>query len=208
MEYQSHLPHDRVSESRPGLGGHLSRYLVRHLKDQSTVEADDVALLARNFWLTPAAVPDIASEPQVVTAAIRQIRRCASAAPYLVEYRRAAAERKRASAIARFERTSVRTAVHASASSSFEREAVASARCIRIQAAAANLWMKIERRPNQRASAASRIPVQRPRARRSHRVVARAAKASGDSGDSDGEPPRSRAAGIGTACKVTSAEVV
>jgi hypothetical protein len=81
---------------------------------------------------------------------------------------------------------------------------LAAARCSRIQAAAANLWRKLERRRDRHTSAAAWPPFSRPRARRSHRVVARAAKATGDSGDSDGEPPTARAAELGAARTMTS----
>jgi hypothetical protein len=193
----------KPSRNRPRLGGRLSHHLARHLKPRSPAGEDEAALLACNFWLTPSAVSGIADDPEAVAAAIRPIRRCDSAAAYLAAHRRADAEHRRWSAAARLDRGAARTPHDAAATStpspsSFQRAARASARCHRIQAAAANLWRKLERR-HPCASAAPRPPVSRPRARRSHRVVARAAKASGDSGDSDGEPPAALAAELGAA---------
>ncbi|HET9620247.1 MAG TPA: hypothetical protein VFP84_02695 [Kofleriaceae bacterium] len=147
---------------------------------------------------------DIADDPEAVAAKIRQNRRSASAAAYMAEHRRADAEHKRWSAATRLERGLARTPHDAAATSApplsaFQRATLASARRSRIQAAAANLWRKLERRRLPCASAAPRPPVSRPRARRSHRVVARAVKASGDSGDSDGEPPTARPVQLGAA---------
>jgi hypothetical protein len=194
----------KPSRNRPRLGGRLSRHLLRHLKPRSPAAADEAALLACNFWLTPSAAADIADDPEAVAADIRETRRCASAAAYLAEHRRADTEHKRWSAAARLERGAACTphgaaATSAPSPSAFQRAARAAARRHRIQAAAANLWCKLERRRHPCASASPRFPVSRPRARRSHRVVARAAKASGDSGDSDGEPPAALAAELGAA---------
>jgi hypothetical protein len=213
IENPSHPPGGLGSERRIWPGGRLSRQLARHLGGQCDGATDDAALLAVNFWLTPSAVPDIAEDQAAVIAAMRRIRRSPSAAAYKTEYRRAEAEHKRLNAQARQERVKGHAsaggrAADSSAPSAFQRAAKAAARCHSIQAAAANLWRKIARRSDRCAVAVPRLPVTRPRARRSHRVVARAAKASGDSGDSDGEPPRSRGAGIGTARTIASAEVV
>lgn len=199
----------KPSRNRPRLGGRLSHHPLRHSKPRSSAADDEAALLACNFWLTPSAVSGIAADPEAVAAEIRETRRSDSAAAYLAEHQRADAEHKHWCAVARRERVAARTPHDASATSTpspsaFQRADRAAARCQRIQAAAANLWRKLERRRHPCASAAPRPPVSRPRARRSHRVVVRATKASGDSGDSDGEPPAALAAELGAARTMTS----
>jgi hypothetical protein len=198
------------SSNRLRLGGSIGR----HLEPRSQAAADEAARLASNFWLVSSevldiAVLDIAEDPGAVVAHIRQIRRSDYAAAYLAAYRRADAERKHWCAVARLERSAARTphdaaATSAPSPSAFQRADRAAARGSRIRAAAANLWRKLERRRDRHSSAAAWPPVSRPRARRSHRVVARAAKAFGDSGDSDGEPPTARATELGAARTMTA----
>lgn len=185
--------------SRPTLGHRLRRHLVEQLAAARTTA--DAALLAVNFCCSPEIVAVIAEDPdhaKAIAAEIARITARRATAAYRAAHRQATADFERLCAELRAERAAFAADPAAARAaprpglSPFQRTQLVQARRIRIEVAARNLCVRLERRdrsasttPRCTAAAVAR----RPRARRSHRVVRVVQRATGDSGDSD-EPPR------------------